>query len=152
MQGMIGYYVQVFEMMKFFEMCIECEDMCVFVGCIELLQKDEIQMMEEWLCGNGQDVFECGMYVYYGYMMLGMFIGEQMVEFEVVDKGEFDKFFFEYMIVYYQGVFIMVDDLMEQFGVVQELMIFGFIVDIVVDQSVEIDCMVNMLVQFLSDL
>ncbi|MEM9406233.1 MAG: DUF305 domain-containing protein [Acidobacteriota bacterium] len=151
MQGMIGHHAQALEMTKLLETRTEREDMRALAGRIELSQKDEIQMMEEWLRGNGQDVPERAMHAHHGHMMPGMLTAEQMAELEAAEKGEFDKLFLEYMIAHHQGALVMVEDLMQQPGAAQESTIFGFTADVVADQSAEIDRMGNMLAEFSSD-
>lgn len=56
------------------------------------------------------------------------------------------------MVIYYDGVVIMVEDLLVQLGLVYDLVLFEFVNDIVNDQIVEIECMNDLFVGFLIDL
>jgi uncharacterized protein (DUF305 family) len=56
MRGMIAHHAQAIRMTDLLASRTESEEMRLLAQRIELSQRDEIEMMEEWLRGHGQDV------------------------------------------------------------------------------------------------
>lgn len=74
------------------EDCINSEVVVDIVGCIDVLQVDEILFMQDWFVVCGEMVLN--VYVYYDiymlYEMMGMVMLEQMVDLVVVNGVVFD--------------------------------------------------------------
>ena len=124
---------------------------------IELSQRDEIDMMREWLQQHEQEAPTVdGHHGHDGHgaseaLMPGMLTAEQMSQLEQAHAGEFDRLFLELMIQHHKGALVMVEELLDAPGGAQESTVFGFTTDITADQSAEIDRMTSMLESLSSD-
>ena len=152
MQGMIMHHAQALDMTALVPDRSENADMLKMSERIELSQKDEIQMMQEWLEANGQEVTSIHAHHAHGAeLMPGMLTPEEMAQLEAATAKEFDQLFLELMIKHHRGALIMVDELLDTPGAAQESMMFAFTADIDADQSAEIDRMGKMLATLSSD-
>ena len=160
MKGMIHHHAQAIEMTDLLSTRTESEDMRLLAQRIELSQRDEIDMMREWLVEHGQEtpaVDDHGGHAAHHEsstsetLMPGMLTAEQMSQLEQAHGGEFDRLFLELMIQHHKGALIMVEELLDAPGGAQESTVFGFTTDITADQSAEIDRMTSMLESLSSD-
>ncbi|MGC4084416.1 MAG: DUF305 domain-containing protein [Vicinamibacterales bacterium] len=105
-------------------------------------------MMQHWLTARGQLAPE--QHAHHGehMMMPGMLTPEQMQRLAAAKGPEFDRLFLEGMIAHHQGALAMVEELMKKPGAAQESEIYGFVSDVVADQSAEIERMSAMLREF----
>ena len=159
MRDMIHHHAQALTMTALVEKRSESEDLGALAQRIDLSQRDEIEMMEEWLrshdragadaadAGDAADAADAGdaHHEHGDTLMPGMLTPEQMKELERARKGEFDRLFLEGMIAHHRGALVMVEDLLDQPGAAQESTVFAFTADVVADQGMEIDRMATML-------
>jgi uncharacterized protein (DUF305 family) len=146
MQGMIGHHAQAIEMTDLLATRTESEDMRKLALRIEVSQRDEIRMMQEWLTGRGQAVpDEHAHHAHGATLMPGMLTPEEMGRLAAATGTEFDRLFLEFMIKHHGGALIMVEELFSSPGAGQESEIFAFASDVEADQQMEIDRMAAML-------
>ena len=149
MQGMIGHHAQALEMTALLSSRTESEDMRKLAHRIEVSQKDEIKMMQEWLRTRKQTVpDEHAHHAQGAKLMPGMLSAEEMGRLAKAKGQEFDRLFLAYMIKHHEGALTMVNDLFSKPGAGQESDVFAFASDVDADQRMEIDRMGAMLVQF----
>jgi uncharacterized protein (DUF305 family) len=118
-------------------------------------QTDEIRLMQMWLRDRRQTVPEpdpAGMKMMMGgqehvMLMPGMLTPEQMRQLDAARGQEFDRVFLTFMIQHHRGAVSMVKELFSSWGAGQDDMVFKFASDVNVDQSTEIDRMLQMLLQ-----
>jgi uncharacterized protein (DUF305 family) len=139
MQGMIGHHAQAIEMVALLKARTARQDMQMLGLRIDVSQRDEILMMQDWLRGRGQTVpDEHAHHLHDAKLMPGMLSPDQMKKLEAARGVEFDKLFLEYMIQHHEGALTMVKDLMATPGAAQESQMFAFVSDVEADQSAEI--------------
>ncbi|MBS1817315.1 MAG: DUF305 domain-containing protein [Acidobacteria bacterium] len=148
MQGMIGHHAQAVEMVELLKTHAGHPEMQALGKRIELSQTDEIKMMQEWLVARGQLAPDQFAHHHEHMMMPGMLTPEQMQQLAAANGDAFDRLFLQGMIQHHQGAITMVDDLMKQPGAAQESEIYGFVSDVVADQSAEIERMQGMLREY----
>lgn len=152
MQGMIAHHAQALEMTALVEERSENPDLYTLAERIELTQKDEIRMMQEWLESNGEEVPSIdGHPAHDGELMPGMLTPEEMASLEAARRVDFDRLFLQLMISHHRGALVMVDDLLENPGAAQESSVFAFTADVTADQGMEIDRMAAMLAGLSTD-
>jgi uncharacterized protein (DUF305 family) len=78
-------------------------------------------------------------------LMPGMLSEAQMKELDAARGEEFDHLFLTYMIQHHKGAVSMVNDLFSAQGAGQDEMVFKFASDVQVDQTTEINRMLEML-------
>jgi uncharacterized protein (DUF305 family) len=120
---------------------------------IVVAQRDEIQLMQNWLREKGQPVPEAtsmrmrmnmgGMV--HDMLMPGMLTDEQLKALDASRGREFDRLFLQAMIRHHQGAISMVDDLEAADGSRQDETVFRFSQDVYADQTTEIRVMQQML-------
>ena len=139
MQGMIGHHAQAIEMVALLKTRTARQDMQMLGLRIEVSQRDEIKMMQDWLRARGQAVpDEHAHHMQDAKLMPGMLSPDQMKKLEAAKGAEFDKLFLEYMIQHHDGALTMVKELMASPGAAQESQIFAFASDVEADQAAEI--------------
>ena len=139
MQGMIGHHAQAIEMVALLKTRTARQDMQMLGLRIEVSQRDEIKMMQDWLRARCQAVpDEHAHHMQDAKLMPGMLSPDQMKKLEAAKGAEFDKLFLEYMIQHHDGALTMVKDLMASPGAAQESQIFAFASDVEADQAAEI--------------
>ena len=117
-------------------------------------QNDEIALMQRWLHDRNQPVPEpnpAGMPMdmngeHHVMLMPGMLSEEQMHQLEAANGDDFDRLFLTFMIQHHRGAVSMVKDLFAARGAGQDEMVFKFASDVNVDQTTEINRMLEMLV------
>ncbi|MGQ0648752.1 MAG: DUF305 domain-containing protein [Gemmatimonadaceae bacterium] len=118
-------------------------------------QKDEIVLMQMWLRDRNQPVpvpNPAGMPMKMGGMdhvmpMPGMLTDEQIKQLDAARSEEFDRLFLTFMIQHHRGAVQMVRTLLSANGAGLDETIFKFAADVEVDQTTEINRMMQMLLQ-----
>jgi uncharacterized protein (DUF305 family) len=142
MQGMIPHHAQALEMTALVRRYAGSNGVRQMGLRMEISQRDEIGLMEQWLRDHGQSTRMDGM-----HMMPGMLSTEQMQDLRDARGAEFDRLFLTYMIQHHQGALVMVDELFGTSGAGQESTVFRFAADVDADQTMEIDRMQRLLDQ-----
>ena len=146
MQGMVSHHAQALEMTALVAGRSGRDAMRRLAQRIELSQKDEIAMMQEWLRSRGQAVTAMDAHHAPGWEpMPGMLTGEEMDRLAAAQAVAFDRLFLELMIKHHRGALTMVEKLLDQRGAAQDSQLFAFTSDVTSDQSAEIDRMDAML-------
>lgn len=139
MQGMIGHHAQALDMTELLKTRSTNPDMQKLALRIELSQRDEIKMMQEWLRGRGAAVpDEHAHHAHDAKLMPGMLTPQDMARLAAAKGVEFDRLFLEFMIKHHQGALIMVRNLYATPGAGQEVEIAAFASDVEADQFIEI--------------
>jgi len=142
MQGMIPHHAQALEMTALVRQYAGSDAIRRMGLRMEISQRDEIGLMEQWLRDHGQPTRMEGM-----HMMPGMLSPEQMQDLREARGAEFDRLFLTYMIQHHEGAITMVQELFNTSGAGQESTVFKFAADVDADQTMEIDRMQNLLDQ-----
>ena len=116
-------------------------------------QNDEIAMMSRWLADRNQPVPEpnpAGQVMMMSGMthtmlMPGMLTDEQMKELGAARGPDFDRLFLTFMIQHHRGAVAMVNELLGHRGAANDETVFKFAADVNVDQTTEINRMLEML-------
>jgi uncharacterized protein (DUF305 family) len=146
MQGMIHHHAQAVDMVELLRTRTRRDDMKKLAQRIELSQRDEIQMMREWLAARGAEVpGEHAHHAPGAPLMPGMLTTADMDRLAAATGAEFDRLFLEYMIQHHAGALVMVKELFAAPGAGQEAEIFAFASDVDADQLIEIRRMDGML-------
>jgi uncharacterized protein (DUF305 family) len=152
MRDMIHHHAQALTMTALVEKRSESEDMRALAQRIDLSQRDEIEMMQEWLRSHDREPDAADSHhAHDEALMPGMLTADEMKELEKARKGEFDRLFLERMIAHHRGALVMVEELLDQTGAAQESTVFAFTADVTADQSMEIDRMAAMLAGLSTD-
>jgi uncharacterized protein (DUF305 family) len=116
-------------------------------------QSDEIAMMSRWLADRNQAVPQPnpagevmqmdGMT--HTMLMPGMLTEDQMRQLDSARGPEFDRLFLTFMIQHHRGAVQMVQELLGNRGAANDETVFKFAADVNVDQSTEINRMLEML-------
>jgi uncharacterized protein (DUF305 family) len=116
-------------------------------------QRDEIELMRNWLRDRGQPVPDANAThhrmkmngVEHDMLMPGMLTAAELAQLDKARNAEWDRLFLTFMIRHHEGALKMVDDLFESYGALQDDDLFKFASDIYADQTTEIDRMQKML-------
>ncbi len=162
MQGMIPHHQQALQMTALVEKHATTSAVRQMALRMEISQRDEIKLMEEWLTERGQPIeMPMGEMNHGGmhhdsmqhdmvgglHVMPGMLTEEQMEALSQARGTEFDRLFLEGMIQHHQGAIDMVATLFNSSGAAQESTIFQFAEEVDSDQQMEIDRMRALLEQ-----
>lgn len=118
-------------------------------------QQDEIVLMQNWLRDRNQEPPEpnpAGMVVMHGdaahvVPMPGMLSDDQLKRLDAARGLEFDQLFLTFMIQHHRGAVEMVRTLFSSHGGGQDEAIFKLASDVEVDQTTEINRMLQMLLE-----
>ena len=153
MTGMINHHAQALVMSGFAPENGASETIQTLCARIINAQKDEINIMQEWLRDRDQEVPE--IHIEDGHLMIhgpahamhmpGMLTDEQLDELRHARGRDFDRLFLEYMIMHHEGAVTMVLELFATDGAAQDDFVFKLASDIQADQGSEIDRMQKML-------
>jgi len=116
-------------------------------------QSDEIAMMSRWLQDRNQPVptpNPAGETMQMGgathtTLMPGMLTEEQMKQLDAARGPDFDRLFLTFMIQHHRGAVEMVQELVSNRGAANDETVFKFAADVNVDQTTEINRMLEML-------
>jgi uncharacterized protein (DUF305 family) len=116
-------------------------------------QRDEIELMRNWLSDRKQPVPEATAThmrmsmdgVDHDMLMPGMLSDDELMQLDNARGPEFDRLFLTFMIRHHEGAVSMVDALFGSQGAGQDETVFRFASDVYADQTTEIDRMEKML-------
>lgn len=162
MQHMIVHHQQAVDMVALIEGRTDNPAIIAMGGRISRSQDDEITMMRSWLERRGEapeadDLHrhhEHGGHEHHQHasgdpddipLMTGMLSVNQMRALAAAEGTAFDRLFLEGMIHHHEGALLMVDELMEQPGAGEDIIMSDFTGHIVADQTAEILRMQNLL-------
>ena len=146
MQGMIGHHAQAVEMVALIPTHTARDLMRLLGQRIDISQRDEMQMMGEWLRARGQQVpGPDAMHMHGATLMPGMLTEDEMARLAQARGDDFDRLFLEGMIKHHEGALTMVRELFATPGAGQDVAIFSFASDVDADQRMEIERMGAML-------
>jgi len=153
MSGMISHHAQSVQMAKWAESHNASKAVTIFCGRVATAQTAEIGLMQQWLAERRQPVPDAdprGMKMDMAgtthYMaMPGMLTDEQMKQLDASRGIDFDRLFLTFMVQHHRGAIQMVDKLFGTPGAGQDEIVCKFANDVQVDQSTEIDRMMQML-------
>lgn len=145
MQGMIGHHAQALEMVALVGSHSRSDDLERLALRIEVSQRDEMQMMREWLERRGEALPDPHAHHQAHRHMPGMLTADQMARLAAADGPSFDRLFLEGMIQHHEGALTMVKELFATPGAGQEPEMFDFASDVEADQAMEIARMRAML-------
>ena len=161
MQGMIHHHAQALAMAALVPTRTGRSDIRTMSERIEVSQRDEIAMMQQWLRDRGESApdpdsmsadhrhhamgHQTAMAGADTALMPGMLTPAQMRQLEQARGPEFDRLFLTFMIQHHEGAVEMVKRLFATPGAGQDNDVFRIASDINVDQIQEIDRMRRML-------
>jgi len=161
MQGMIGHHAQALAMTALIPARTSRQDIRSLGQRIEVSQRDEIVMMQQWLTDRHQPVpTGDAMHDHHAAadhsmnmpgmampdtLMPGMLTAEQLSELARANGGEFDRLFLKDMIHHHEGALVMVASLLGTTGSAQEAEVFRFASEVDSDQRAEIARMIALL-------
>jgi uncharacterized protein (DUF305 family) len=156
MQDMIPHHEQAIEMTNLVAERSESEDIALLAGRIEISQKGEIALMEDWLSARGEELPtgrshdgahgnhampDHGSHAMSdGGLMPGMLTESQFARLSAASGGEFDRLFCDLMIQHHRGALTMVDEQRATGGGI-EAEGYKVSADIEADQRIEIQRM-----------
>jgi uncharacterized protein (DUF305 family) len=128
-------------------------DIRVFCERIVVGQRDEIELMRNWLLDRGEKAPEANATHYrmkmdgmeHDMLMPGMLSAEELAQLDKARGPEFDRLFLTFMIRHHEGAIRMVDQLWGSYGALQDEMVFRLAQDIYADQTTEIERMQKLL-------
>ena len=153
MSGMIHHHSQAIKMARWAPTHGASPAVVRLTERIINAQADEIVLMSNWLSARRQPVPEPnpdGMTMTMGgtqhvMLMPGMLTEAQMKELDAARGEEFDRLFLTFMIQHHKGAVSMVRELFAAHGAGQDETVFKFASDVEVDQTTEINRMLEML-------
>ena len=146
MQGMIGHHAQAVEMAALVPSHTASDGVRRLALRIDVSQKDEMQMMREWLQARSQQIPDARAHHMMGAaLMPGMLTADEMAALAAAEGAAFDRLFLAGMIKHHAGAIAMVRELFATEGAGQTPEIFSYASDVDADQRMEIDRMGSML-------
>jgi uncharacterized protein (DUF305 family) len=153
MSGMIHHHAQAIKMAQWAPTHGASPAVIRLTERIINAQTDEITLMSNWLSARRQPVPQPnpeGMTMTMGgaqhvMLMPGMLSEAQMKELDAARGEDFDRLFLTFMIQHHKGAVSMVRELFAARGAGQDETVFKFASDVEVDQTTEINRMLEML-------
>ncbi len=145
MQGMIAHHGQAIAMAQMAASHGANAQLLKFTLKIDLSQRSEIDIMQNWLRDRKQYAPDTSAYLHMA--MPGMLTAEQMKQLDAAKGAAFDKLFLKLMIQHHEGAIKMVADLLAVHPS-PEPDLYNLAVDIDFDQRAEIEKMYEMLGTF----
>jgi len=145
-QGMVPHHEQALQMTSLVRDRAANERIVLFAERMDISQKDEIRLMQDWLVARG-DIFGDEDHHHSGELMPGMLTEEEMAALRAAEGEEFDQLFLEGMIGHHLGAIQMVEDLLGSDGGGSDPEIFQLAQHIDSDQRIEIDRMQQLLAE-----
>jgi uncharacterized protein (DUF305 family) len=116
-------------------------------------QRDEIELMRNWLRDRGQPVPAADATHHrmkmngkeHDMLMPGMLTPAELAQLDKARGAQWDRLFLTFMIRHHEGALKMVDDLFESYGALQDEDLYKFASDMYADQLIEIERMQKML-------
>lgn len=153
MSGMIPHHAQAIVIAGWAASHGARSDVRILAERIVVAQRDEIDIMRNWLRERGEPVPAAdathlrmtmnGME--HDMLMPGMLSAEDLARLDRARGSEFDRLFLTYMIRHHEGAITMVDELFSSHGAAQDEVVFRFASDVYADQSTEVNRMLAML-------
>ena len=152
-QGMIQHHAQALTMTAMVADRASSPNFPLMAERMDVSQRDEIRLMEQWLEDRGEDVPDASGDHGHGdgaaELMPGMLTDDELTQLEQATGREFDTLFLQYMIRHHEGARVMVADLLSgEGGGGQEPEVFQLAQHIDSDQSIEIARMKSLLAEF----
>ncbi|PZF82327.1 DUF305 domain-containing protein [Jiangella anatolica] len=152
--GMIQHHAQALVMTDLVADRAGSDDLSLMAERMDVSQRDEIALMEEWLESRGEDVPDAsGEHGHHGQhgeddqSMPGMLTDDDLSRLEAATGRDFDELFLLYMIRHHEGALVMVDELLSGGEGGQESALFQLAQHIDSDQSIEIARMKSLLAE-----
>ena len=153
MSGMIHHHAQAIKMARWAPTHGASPAVIRLTERVVNAQTDEITLMSNWLSARRQPVPQPnpdGMTMTMGgeqhvMLMPGMLSEAQMKELDAARGEDFDRLFLTFMIQHHKGAVSMVKELFAAQGAGQDETVFKFASDVEVDQTTEINRMLEML-------
>jgi uncharacterized protein (DUF305 family) len=157
MQGMIAHHSQAIVMAAMAPTHGASAQVSVFCKKVLLSQRDEIELMQNWLRersetvpdpndAHGHDATHMDMDMGdHAMLMPGMLTAEQLAQLGQARDTTFDRLFLTFMIQHHEGALTMVAKLFDTPGAGQTPEIFGYATGVDADQRAEIERMQGML-------
>src|SRR5690606_14313157 len=114
----------------------EREDIPLLAERMDISQRDEIEMMRQWLADRGEVLID-SRHQHGTELMPGMLTPDQLEELEAASGPEFDRLFLQLMTYHHEGALVMVQDLWADGGG-QESQLYQWMTHIDSDQRIEI--------------
>jgi uncharacterized protein (DUF305 family) len=147
-QNMIPHHQQAFELIGLIAERSASRDLSKLAERMEISQRDEIDLLEDWLTARDEEVPSPSGHhqhgAHHGELMPGMMTEAELDQLAGARGPAFDRLFLRYMIRHHEGAVIMVEDLLAS-GNGQEPSLFQLAQHIDADQRVEIARMRRML-------
>jgi uncharacterized protein (DUF305 family) len=142
MQQMIGHHAQALEMTKLVPTRTSRDDMRLLAERIDVSQRDEIALMQQWLRQRGEELPAADAHDHAAMgqqpLMPGMLTAGELAQLGRATGTTFDRLFLEYMIRHHEGALTMVKQLFATPGAAQETETYRFATDVDADQRTEI--------------
>ncbi|TDD71249.1 DUF305 domain-containing protein [Jiangella aurantiaca] len=155
--GMIQHHAQALVMTDLVADRAGSDDLSLMAERMDVSQRDEIALLEEWLVNRGEDVPDAsgehgqhgqhGQHGEDGQSMPGMLTDADLARLEAATGRDFDELFLLYMIRHHEGALVMVGELLSGGEGGQESALFQLAQHIDSDQSIEIARMKSLLAE-----
>jgi uncharacterized protein (DUF305 family) len=150
---MIPHHAQALTMTAMVADRASSPDLPLMAERMDVSQRDEIRLMQQWLEDRGEDVPDASGDHGHGdgaaELMPGMLTDDELAQLEQATGPEFDTLFLQYMIRHHEGARVMVANLLSgEGGGGQEPGVFQLAQHIDSDQSIEIARMKSLLAEF----
>ena len=153
MSGMIPHHAQAVLIAGWASSHGARPDIRILCERMVIAQRDEIELMRNWLRDRGEPVpAENATHhrltmngVEHDMLMPGMLSPENLARLDKARGGEWDRLFLMAMIRHHEGAITMVDELFTSHGALQDDDLFKFASDLYADQTTEIERMQKML-------
>lgn len=153
MSGMIPHHAQAVLIAGWAATYTTRQDVRILAERIVVAQRDEIELMQNWLRDHRQPVPAAdaarhkmvmdGMT--HEMLMPGMLSDEELQQLNSARGAVFDNLFLTFMIRHHEGALTMVEKLFASYGAAQDEIVFRFASDVFADQTSEISRMREML-------
>lgn len=148
-QNMIPHHEQALVMTDLVAARTGRDDIPQLAERMEVSQRDEIALMEQWLKERGEDTPDASAGHDHGdgELMPGMLTEDDLARLEAASGRAFDELFLQYMIRHHEGARVMVAELLSGGEGGQESDVFQLAQHIDSDQSIEIARMKSLLAE-----
>jgi uncharacterized protein (DUF305 family) len=148
-QGMIPHHAQALVMTDLVADRAGRADLPRLAERMDVSQRDEIALMEQWLEDRGEEVPDASAGHHHGdgELMPGMLTADDLARLEAASGRDFDELFLLYMIRHHEGAMMMVAELLSSDDGGQESEVFGLAQHIDSDQKIEIARMKSLLAE-----
>jgi uncharacterized protein (DUF305 family) len=148
-QGMIPHHAQALVMTDLVADRAGRADLPLLAERMDVSQRDEIALMEQWLEDRGEEVPDASAGHDHGdgELMPGMLTDDDLARLEAASGRDFDELFLLYMIRHHEGAVMMVAELLSSDDGGQESDVFRLAQHIDSDQNVEIARMKGLLAE-----